>query len=195
MVEPLSPLAPVWKPGSHGNFADGVGVVLSETRPGSIVEAAAWHGEEKKLIAAIRKTSGLSLPDGAGAGTYSGGKGAFGIAPGRFLLVDRAEGLAARLREAVTADTGTVTDLSHGRTAIRIAGPRAEWVLSKLFAIDFALPAFPVGSGVATVHHDIFAQIQRTGADQFDIYVFRSFARSFWKALCHASEEVGYEVQ
>jgi sarcosine oxidase subunit gamma len=195
MVEPLSPLAPVWKPGSHGNFADGVGVVLSETRPGSIVEVAAWHGEEKKLIAAIRKVAGLSLPDGAGAGTYLGGKGAFGIAPGRFLLVDQAEGLAARLREAIAADTGTVTDLSHGRTAIRIAGPKAKWVLSKFFAIDFALPAFPVGSGVATVHHDIFAQIQRTSEDAFDVYVFRSFARSFWKMLGHGAEEVGYEVR
>jgi sarcosine oxidase gamma subunit len=29
--------------------------------------------------------------------------------------------------------------------------------------------------------------------DQID--VFRSFARAFWKSLCHASEEVGYEVQ
>lgn len=195
MAEPLSPLAPVWKPGSHGNFAAGVGVVLSETRPGSIVEAAAWYGEERKLIASIRKATGLSLPDGAGAGTYAGGKGAFGIAPGRFLVVDQAEGLAARLREAVAADTGTVTDLSHGRTAIRIAGPKAKWVLSKLFAIDFALPAFPVGSGVSTVHHDIFAQIQRTGEDAFDIYVFRSFARSFWKMLGHGAEEVGYEVR
>jgi sarcosine oxidase subunit gamma len=195
MVEPLSPLAPVWKPGSHGNFADGVGVVLSETRPGSIVEAAAWHGEEKELIAAIRKATGLSLPDGAGAGTYSAGKGAFGIGPGRFLLVDQVEGLAERLHEAVSLKVGTATDLSHGRTAIRIAGPRAEWVLSKFFAIDFALPAFPVGSGVATVHHDIFAQIQRTAEDAFDLYVFRSFARSFWKMLGHGAEEVGYEVR
>jgi sarcosine oxidase subunit gamma len=45
------------------------------------------------------------------------------------------------------------------------------------------------------VHHDIFAQIQRTGASQFDLYVFRSFARAFWNALSHASEEVGYEVR
>ena len=73
-----------------------------------------------------------------------------------------------------------MTDLSHGRTAIRISGPKAEWVLAKFFAIDFSLPAFPVGSGVSTVHHDIFAQIQRTGANQFDLNVFRSFARSFW---------------
>lgn len=195
MVEPLSPLAPVWKPGSHGNFVDGVGVVLSETRPGSIVEAAAWHGAEKKLMAAIRKATGLSLPDGAGAGAYADGRGAFGIAPGRFLLADQAEGLAERLSAAVTADTGTVTDLSHGRTAIRVAGPKAEWLLSKFFAIDFALPAFPVGSGLATVHHDIFAQIQRTGENAFDLYVFRSFARSFWTMLGHGAEEAGYEVR
>jgi len=195
MVEPLSPLAHAWKPGSHGNFADGVGVVLSETRPGSIVQAAAWHGQEKELIAAIRTATALSPPDGAGAGVYSGGKGAFGIAPGRFLLVDQAEGLAVRLREAVAADIGTVTDLSHGRTAIRVAGAKAEWVLSKFFAIDFSLPAFPVGSGVSTVHHDIFALIQRTADDAFDLYVFRSFARSFWKMLGHGAEEVGYEVR
>jgi sarcosine oxidase subunit gamma len=195
MVEPTSPLAPVWKPGSHGNFVDGVGVVLSETRPGSIVEAAAWHGEEKKLIAAIRKTTALSLPDGAGAGAFSDDKGVFGIAPGRFLLVAQAEGLAARLREAVSTEVGTVTDLSHGRTAMRVAGPKAEWVLAKFFAIDFALPAFPVGSGISTVHHDIFAQIQRSAGDAFDIYVFRSFARSFWKMLGHGAEEVGYEVR
>ena len=27
------------------------------------------------------------------------------------------------------------------------------------------------------------------------VVIFRSFARSFWAALCHASEEVGYEVR
>ncbi|TJV43738.1 MAG: sarcosine oxidase subunit gamma family protein, partial [Mesorhizobium sp.] len=129
------------------------------------------------------------------AGSTDGVRSVFGFAPGKFTVVDEAEGLASAFANVVTPDIGTVTDLSHGRTAIRIAGPKAEWVLAKFFAIDFALPAFPVGAGRSTMHHDVFAQIQRTGADQFDIYVFRSFARSFWKALCHASEEVGYEVQ
>ena len=77
---------------------------------------------------------------------------------------------------------------------LRIAGPRAEWVLSKLFALDFAPDAFPVEAGRATAHHDIFVQLQRTREDAFDLYVFRSFARSFWHSLCHAAEEVGYEV-
>ncbi len=195
LPERQSPLEPEYHPGSHGNFEHGVDVILSETRPGSILQLAAWPGEEKRLMSAIYKVTKLALPDAAGGGVSDGTKAAFGFAPGKFTVVDEAEGLAAAFTGVVTPVTGTVTDLSHGRTAIRVAGPKAEWVLAKFFAIDFALPAFPLGAGRSTNHHDIFAQIQRTGADQFDIYVFRSFARSFWKALCHASEEVGYEVQ
>lgn len=67
--------------------------------------------------------------------------------------------------------------------------------MAKLFALDFALQSFPLGAGRATLHHDIHAMVQRVGDDAFDVYVFRSFARSFWKALCHAAEEVGYEVR
>lgn len=195
MVDQLSPLQPVWRPGSHGNFAAGVGVILSETQPGSIVQAASWPGEEKALMAAIRTATGLALPDGAGGGVFTEEKAAFGFAPGKFFVVDQGDDLFASLASAITGKVGTVTDLSHGRTAIRITGPKAEWVLAKFFAIDFSLAAFPVGAGRSTAHHDIFAQIQRTGANQFDLYVFRSFARAFWIALCHASEEVGYEVR
>lgn len=194
MVERQSPLEPVLHPGSHGRFESGVGVTLSETRPGSILQLAAWPGEEKTLMAGIQAITGLSLPDGAGGGAVNDTKSVFGFAPGKFTVVDEAEGLAAAFANAVTPATGTVTDLSHGRTAIRIAGPKAEWVLAKFFAIDFSLPAFPIGAGRSTAIHDVFAQIQRTDAEQFDIYVFRSFARAFWTMLCHASEEVGYEV-
>jgi len=195
MVERQSPLEPVFLPGSYGNSEKDIGVILSEAKPGSIVQVAAWPRQEKKLIGAIKTVTGLALPDGAGAGAVNGAKAAFGIAPGKFTVSNGSEGLADALGKAVPASVGTVTDLSHGRTVIRIAGPKAEWVLAKFFAIDFSLAAFPLGSGRSTTHHDIFAQIQRTDGDQFDIYVFRSFARSFWKALCHACEEVGYEVQ
>jgi sarcosine oxidase subunit gamma len=162
--------------------------------PASIVQLAAWPGEEKKLIDAVRKVMGLVVPDGAGGGAVDGARAAFGFAPGKFLVSDETDELATAFGKAVTPAIGTVTDLSHGRTVIRVEGPEAEWVLAKLFAIDFALPAFPVGAGRSTAHHDVFAQIQRSAANQFDIYVFRSFARSFWTTLCHAAAEAGYEV-
>ena len=150
MVERLSPLEPAYRLGSHGRFEDGVGVILSETRPGSIVQIAAWPGEERQAIAAIRKVTGLALPDGAGGGVVNGAKAVFGFAPGKFTVVDEEEGLAAAFAKAMTPAIGTVTDLSHGRTAIRIEGPEAEWVLAKFFALDFALPAFPVGAARST---------------------------------------------
>ena len=193
MVEQTSPLGLIFRPGSHGNLSDGAGVRLSEATPPSIFEAAAWPDKKEALIAAIAGVTGLSLPASPNAGAISSEASAFSIGPGRY-LVTGAKILAERLPEAVTLDIGTATDLSHGRVAIRIAGPRAEWVLSKLFAIDFSPAAFPVGEGRATAHHEVFAQIQRTGEDQFDIFVFRSFARSFWIVLCNAAEEVGYEA-
>ncbi len=195
MVERLSPLEPVYRPGSHGRFEDGVGVKLCETQPGSIVQLAAWPGMERQVIAAIRTVTGLALPDGAGGGIADGRRSAFGFAPGRFTVTDEDEGLAAAFAGIVKAETGTVTDLSHGRTVLRIEGAKAEWVLAKFFAVDFSLTAFPLGAARATMHHDVFAQIQRTGVDRFDLHVFRSFARSFWTALCRACEEVGYEVR
>lgn len=194
-IERHSPLGAAFQPGSHGNFEAGAGVVLSEVQPDSIVQLAAWPGEEKKLMAAIASITGLSLPDGAGGGEAKNGKAAFGVGPGKFMAVSEDEDFAAAFADAVPVEIGTVTDLSHGRTVIRIEGSRAEWVLAKLFAIDFSPTAFPTGSARSTMHHDIFAQIQRSDAQQFDLYVFRSFARSFWKVLCHACEEVGYVVK
>lgn len=194
MAEQLSPLAPVLRPGRYGNTAAEIGVTLSETAPGSIVQVAAWPGGEHAVIEAIARVTGLALGEQPGDGEVSKTAAAFGIGPGKFLLVDEEEGLEPKLSGGVPAMIGAVTDLSHGRTAIRVAGPKAEWVLSKLFAVNFAEPAFPAGHGVSTQHHEIFAQIQRTGQDQFDLYVFRSFARSFWHMLTRAAEEVGYQV-
>ncbi|OQM77463.1 sarcosine oxidase subunit gamma family protein [Manganibacter manganicus] len=194
-VERLSPLEPVYQPGLHGQSEHGAGVTLCEAKQGSILQLTAWPGEEKRMIAAIRSVARLAVPDGAGGGIVKNGKAAFGIAPGKFTVTAEEEGLAEAFAASLKPAIGTVTDLSHGRTIIRISGEKAEWVLAKLFAIDFSLPAFPIGAGRSTVHHDIFAQIQRTDNDSFDIHVFRSFARAFWKLLCHSSEEVGYEVQ
>ena len=120
MVEQLSSLGQAFRPGSHGNFANGVGVTLSEIAPGSIVQAAAWPGSEKKMMAAIASVTGLKLADGAGAGAVSERHAAFGFAPGKFLVTDVSEGLAAALAGRVGPAIGTLTDLSHGRTAIRI---------------------------------------------------------------------------
>lgn len=196
MVERASPLGGGFRPGSHGDFADGSGVTISEVLKGSIVEANAWPGKEKALAESISATCRLTLPALPGNGAASReGTCAFNIGPGRFLVSGMDEALAGDIIAAIGDETGTVTDLSHGRTVLSIEGPRVEWVLAKLFALDFSLTAFPVHAGRATAHHDVFVQIQRRSEKRFELYVFRSFARAFAKTLCRAAEDVGYTIR
>ncbi|MCR4267731.1 sarcosine oxidase subunit gamma family protein [Nitratireductor sp. ZSWI3] len=196
MVERATPLGTDFRPGSYGDIAGGVGVTLSAPPTGTIVEATAWPGRDKALATALGKAAGLTLQPAPGSGAFKEGKAAaFVIGPGRFLVSGKDEALSGRLTQAVDPQTGTATDLSHGRTALRIEGPAAEWVLAKLFALDFSQAAFPVSAGRATAHHDVFAQIQRTGESRFDLYVFRSLARAFSGVLRHAAEEAGYTIR
>ena len=191
MVDLASPLSIT--PGSYNLRGSAPGVVLSESRPSAIVQVGAFAGFETAVLASIAKATGVKLANVPGAGAATNKLNIFAIAPARWLVADAGEGMAGRLAKAVSKDEGAVTRLTHGRTVLRVEGPQAVWVLSKLFAVDFA--AMPLHAGLSTSHHDVFAQIQRSGEQAFDLYVFRSFARSFWHALRAAAEETGYEVR
>ena len=183
MVDQLSPLEPVLRPGSHGNFADGVGVTLSETQPGSIVQVAAWPGQEKRADRGDQAAStGLALPDGAGGGVCDRRQGRVRLRAGQVpRRRSRRKAWPRPSPQAVAATIGTVTDLSHGRTAHPHRRAEGRMGAGEILRHRLRAAGLPGRLGPARpCHHDIFAQIQRTGADQFDLYVFRSFARAFW---------------
>ncbi|WP_349365223.1 MAG: sarcosine oxidase subunit gamma family protein [Roseitalea porphyridii] len=187
-----SPLAGHYDKGAFGNPDLGAQVTLTERFPLAICDVFAWPGAETKTANAIRRATKLALTKTRDA--VSEDAQAFRNAPGRWTVIAGDVALPEALTRAV-GDNGTVVDLSHGRTVLRIDGEQSRRVLSKLFSIDFHPDAFPTEMGLATKHHEIFAQIQRVGGDAFDIIVFRSYARAFWHALTRASEEVGYAVE
>ncbi|WP_295806734.1 sarcosine oxidase subunit gamma [uncultured Nitratireductor sp.] len=196
MVERASPLGNDFRPGSYGDFANGADVAISEVPKAAIVEARAWPGKENALAGLVSSTCKLklsALPNSGAANRE--GVCAFNIGPGRFLVSGAREALAGDIAQAVDEETGTVTDLSHGRTVLAIEGAKVEWVLAKLFALDFSNNAFPIHAGRATAHHDVFVQIQRRGEKRFELYVFRSFARAFAKSLRRAAQDVGYTIK
>lgn len=192
MVEIASPLGQDFRPGRHGMPEGEPGVRLSMRRPVSIVQVAAWPGKGKAVLAATLKAAGLAL--NGNDGVARDGRCLLAVAPDRWLVIDEERDLLPALRKAVAPDAGAVLSLAHGRTIFRVEGPRAGFVLAKLFAIDFSIEAFPVCHAVSTAHHDVFAAIQRVRGDAFDLCVFTSFARSFWQTLGHAAGETGYEV-
>ena len=182
MSDRTSALGAAFKPGLYGDRRNGEGVTLSEEFFDFTAEIAAFPGKEEAVSKLISK-----------AGARIDGSMSFQVAQYRWLAAGTLKFRAA-LENGIDENQGSFIDLTHGRSAMSVSGPKAEWVLSKLFAVNFREAAFPAGTGLATMHHDIFAQIYRSGAQCFDIFVYRSFARSFWHALCRAAEEVGYEV-
>lgn len=181
MSERASPLGADFKPGRFGNAEGGVGVTLSEQQHGFIGELAAFD-------ASIATVSKLAAKAAGEPGAIS-----FAIARNRWFLAGP-DGMDAQVSAGLKPADGSLIDLSHGRTCLRISGPKAEWVLSKLYAIDFALAAFPAGTGLSTAHHSTFTQIYRHDEKTFDLFVFRSLARSFWHTLQRAAEGTGYET-
>ena len=169
-----SPLAVTLKAGKHTTESGALGVQIHELFGRAICEMAAWSDTRANVRRMIPKSST-----------------AFEIAPARWLIIADDQAVPAKLNAKI-GDMGSVVDLSHGRTILEVSGTQSVWVLSKLFAIDFA--TMPVRSGLATTHHGINAQIWHEAENTFQIIIFRSLAESFFETLKAASSDVGYEL-
>lgn len=89
-----------------------------------------------------------------------------------------AEGLAtlvARLPDVA------VSDQSHGRVRIGVAGAQAAAMLAKGTAVD--LDALPVGAATATLVGPLGVHLTKTAETAYELMVLRSFAVALWHDL------------
>ena len=184
--------------GHARQYGDGVGVVLTETQPGSIVQARrlARRGEgADRRDRARRPASTCRTAPAAASPARRQGRLRLRARP----IPGRRSGRRARRQACgeLTAAIGTVTDLSHGRTAHRGSPDRAPngcW--RSCSPIDFS------AAGLRRRLRDLDGPSRRLRADPADAAPTSSTSTSsapspasFWTTLCHAAEEVGYEVE
>ena len=137
-------------------------------------------------------------------------------APGE--VVDLATGLLARLTLAETylfgkvpglgQDLGTalasdlsqgtgvahMTDLTHGKAALKLSGPAAATVLSKICGLDFHDNSFPNMQVKQTSAAKIKTLIVRCDENERPVYhlhVGRPFGQYFWDTILDAGREFG----
>lgn len=192
MLETISPLRGHNAAQTVG--AGELGVTLTERELVSLVQVAAWPETAEQVTDIVASLVGCAPPQGPDGSSGEAAGALLAIAPGRLLVESRDTRLAARLAEQIGPELGAVTDLSHARIAIRIAGPRAAWILSKGMAIDFHPDAFPAMKVAQSAIHEVGVVLRRLSADSFDLYVYRGFALSFWEWLTEAAAETGYRV-
>ena len=115
--------------------------------------------------------------------------------PQQWLLVSEqieTASLMIQLEEMLARTHATVTDLSHGRVIVRIAGSQTRVLLAKGCPLD--IESLTVGDCAATHLGAITVMIHWRKGDACDLYVSRSFAVSLWEWLLDAAGEFGYRI-
>ena len=169
----------------QGRFGAGngeTGVSLSLVHPVSLVQVLVRKGGTKAVEAGLGALKSARVMQGG---------------PGQFFVqaADWAEGTLAAELKLRLAGKASIVDQSHGRVVIRLSGAKARAVLAKGMPLDLHEDIFTVGQSAQTQMAHVGVHITRTGADEFEISVFRGFSESLWEWLCTSSAEFGYQVK
>jgi heterotetrameric sarcosine oxidase gamma subunit len=96
-------------------------------------------------------------------------------------------------RPALDPACGTVLDLSHARTVIRVEGADAADLMARLLPIDMRPVSFPEGSvATAGLHHVGVTVLAREGG--FDLLVPQTFARSLFEHVVEIAAQFGVAI-
>lgn len=155
------------------------GVTLDLHDPGSIWSVAVFPGGAKAVAKGL-KTLGLSFPD---PGTWAA-KGA-----ARIVWTGRDQALVMGA-DVPALEGAAVTDQSDGWAGFSLTGPGAEAALARLVAVDLRAAAFPVGGAARAGLNHMSMVLLRTAAEAFEIYVFRSMARTAWHELAEVLDQL-----
>lgn len=100
--------------------------------------------------------------------------------------------IGAELPE-INAEQGTVLDLSHSRTRLRLHGDHATSLLNRFIAVNLSEHAFPVGSVVSSSLHHVGLTLWRNQSG-YELFIPRGYAVSVWELLKESALQFGLEV-
>lgn len=172
---------------------DGPGIVIAERRGLSLLHLAG-RPDRPAFLEAAQRALEAALPLRPNTTAAGPDVTVFWLGPTRW-LVESATIAPAGLERRLS-DAGALTDVSGGRTVLRLAGPAVRRTLAKGCPIDLHPRAFPPGAiaqsaleGVAALLHVL------PDGYTIDLYVPRSFARHTVEWLLHAAAEAGCRVE
>jgi heterotetrameric sarcosine oxidase gamma subunit len=164
--------------------------VLEDLVTGFSAERGANH------IAVVRRPTVVSVLAHAGR-EVSVGEALRGIAgvkprycsPSEWLLVSRVLG-AEHVADALAEIAGaSFVDQSDAKVLLSISGPAVRMILAKCTAVDLHPEVFTIGRSANALICHVPGNLARTGGDEFDLIVPRSFAVSVFEELLEMGRE------
>ncbi|MEM0943389.1 MAG: hypothetical protein AAGI70_05510 [Pseudomonadota bacterium] len=178
MVERQSALA-----GAALPMKFGPDLTISERRVGAIWQVTAWPESLAAAGAAAADAAGVGSAPGPGKAVEGDGASLLRTGPLRWLIVSEAE-----ISPPPPGAWGTLLDLSHARTVLRLEGPAVPDLMARQMPLDLRPKAFPEGS-VATsgIHHVAVTVLAREGG--LELFCFRSFGRAMLDHLAESAAQ------
>ena len=177
-------------PGQFGAPTPRAGITFS-ARTGLTLIDLRGNPRDAEFPAAARSALGCALPLTPGTSAAGTACTVLWLGPDAWLLVGDD---AKKLNESLPIAGGFLTDVSHGRAALRIKGPRARELLAKGCSLDLHPRVFqPEQCAQSSLAH-IGVLLHLREDDGFDLYCARSYAQHMWHGLTEAASEYGYEV-
>ena len=184
----LSALAAASWPGNSNTAATKPGVTLSELTGLTLLDLRG-NPATPEFITSVETALGCALPLAPNTSERGPHCDILWLGPDEWLLVgSQAKPISAIL----PVERGFLTDVSHGRAALRLAGPRTRDLLAKGCGLDLHVRAFLPGhcAQTALAHVGVLLHLPRAG-DEFDLYFARSYAQHVWHWLTTAAAEFG----
>ncbi|WP_455270588.1 sarcosine oxidase subunit gamma [Rhizobium herbae] len=143
---------------------------LEIPRAQAIVSVLAVAGEEADAAAVLAASGGVTI-------RFAG--------PGEWLVLSQSEtpdGLHRAL-SLLLAETAYIVDQSDGRVVFRLSGPNVRRILAKGITSDLHPTVFETGTSSNVLCGHISVNLARTGENEFELIVMRSFAVALFDDL------------
>lgn len=161
-------------------------VTLSERNLGRMTSVAPYKGEHKAVSAVMKDAHGVAFPS-PNRMTTKGGVQALWFGQGQALLIGPDPDVSLTAKAAMT-------DQSDAWAVVELKGPKAADVLARLISIDLRPTEFKRGHTARCDLMHMMASVTKTGADSFQIMVFRAMAKTLVHDLTTAMESVHARV-
>jgi sarcosine oxidase subunit gamma len=138
---------------------------LTEVLPEAITFVAPFAGQDKAVSDALKAVIGLGFP-APNRTTAKAGARAIWVGAGQALV----------LGPAVVVEGAALVDQSDAFACLALEGPAARDVLARLVPVDLRDGSFKRGHTARTLLNHMTCSLTRTGAERWEVMVFRSMA-------------------
>ena len=186
----LKRVSPILDPEQSSVDCDGLS--LTNRLNTTSIQVMTFKKQHAVVAEALTSALGIEAAEKPGVCNSDGTTQIAWNGPNQWMVIsegEAAEGLLEKIRNAV-GDKAAVVDQSHGRVGLRLSGKHARTVMQKSCPLDVHPVGFGTGScALTTVAHIGALVIQVDDTPTYDLFVNRSFARSFADSVKHSCHE------